>query len=100
MIRRPDWSASDSTTAVSPAGTRTVPLTTISSPILPNPRNCTPRRARFSGPPTASVCARDLRHRPPPVEDATGEPDPLGVLLVDVDRVEVARRARVANRHV
>jgi phospholipase C len=38
-IRRPDCTASDSTIAVSPSSSRTDPLTTISSPMLPSPRN-------------------------------------------------------------
>src|SRR3954453_14422225 len=44
--------------------------------------------------------AGDLGHRPEAMEDAAGEPDRLGELLVDVDRVEVAGRARVAIRQV
>ena len=44
--------------------------------------------------------ARHLGHRPQPVQDAAGQADLLGELLVDVDRVEVSRRARVADGHV
>ena len=40
--------------------------------------------------------ARDLGHRPQPVQDPPGQADRLGELLVDVDRVEVARGAGVA----
>src|SRR5512132_3051838 len=40
--------------------------------------------------------ARDLRHGPEAMEDAAREADRLRELLVNVDRVEVARRARVA----
>ena len=40
--------------------------------------------------------ARDLRHRPQPVQDPPRQPDRARELLVDVDRVEVARGARVA----
>src|SRR3954454_24442465 len=43
---------------------------------------------------------RDLRHRVEPVQDVRRQPDLLGELTVDVDRVEVARRARVAVRQV
>src|SRR4029079_548255 len=42
----------------------------------------------------------DLRHRPQAVEDLPREPDLVGEVVVDVDRVEVARRARVADRQV
>ncbi len=46
------------------------------------------------------VGTRHLGHRPQPVQDATGQPDSLGELLVDVDRVEVARGTRVAHGHI
>src|SRR4051794_13424039 len=43
---------------------------------------------------------RDLGHGVEAVQDLAGQADLLGELLVDVDRVEVARRARVADREV
>src|SRR3954447_13378376 len=43
---------------------------------------------------------RDLRHRPQAVQDLARQPDLLGEVVVDVDRVEVAGRARVADRDV
>src|SRR5205807_5331154 len=46
------------------------------------------------------VRARHLRHRPQAVEDPAGEAYLLGERLVDVDRVEVARRACVADGDV
>src|SRR5919107_2049259 len=44
--------------------------------------------------------AGDLRHRPQAMEDLAGEADLLGEVVVDVDGVEVARRARVADGEV
>src|SRR5215213_5397128 len=44
--------------------------------------------------------ASDLRHRVEAVQDVRREPHLLGELRVEVDRVEVARRARVAIRQV
>src|SRR5215207_175568 len=44
--------------------------------------------------------ARHLRHRPQPVQDVRRQADLLRELRVDVDRVEVARRAGVAVRQV
>jgi hypothetical protein len=44
--------------------------------------------------------ARDLGHRPQPVQDPSGQADLLGELLVDVDRVEVPGGARVADGQV
>ena len=44
------------------------------------------------------VGPRDLGHRPEPVEDAAGQADLLCELLVDVDRVHVARCLGVAFR--
>ena len=64
------------------------------------PRNCTVRRLSFSGPPAASVCARDLGHRPQPVQDPSGQADLLGERLVDVDRAEVAGGAGVPDSDV
>ena len=42
----------------------------------------------------------DLRHRVQAVQDPAGQPDLPGELLVDVDRVEVARCAGVADGHI
>ena len=99
--RRPDCSAWESTVATPSCTERTVPLTTISSPSKPIPRNCTDSRFRCSGPPAASVWARASQgHRPEPVQDAARQPHPLGELLVDVDRVEVTRGAGVADGDV
>ena len=64
----------------------------------PCPRNWTLRRLSDSGPPPASVAARAtwaIEYRPCRIRP--GRPDRLGELLVDVDRVVVARRARVAD---
>ena len=44
--------------------------------------------------------ARDLGHRPEAVQDAPGQADGARELLVDVDRVEVARGAGVAGGEV
>src|SRR4051794_21455475 len=57
-----------------------------------------PQRRRVAG--RLGLGARDLRHRPQPVEDPPGQADLPGELLVDVDRVEVAGRARVADGEV
>src|SRR3954454_7766239 len=46
------------------------------------------------------VRARHLGHAVEAVEDVARQPDVAGELGVDVDRVEVARRARVAVRQV
>ena len=59
------------------------------------------RRLRCSGPPAASVCARAtwaIVQRPCRI--APGQADRARELLVEVDRVEVARRARVADGEV
>src|SRR3954447_16102065 len=44
--------------------------------------------------------AGDLGHRPEAVEDLARQPDLLGEVVVDVDRVEVARRTGVADGQV
>src|SRR5215211_7466462 len=44
--------------------------------------------------------ARDLRHRVEAVQDVRRQADLLGELAIDVDRVEVPGRARVAVRQV
>jgi hypothetical protein len=62
------------------------------------PRNCTERRLSRSG--GLGLGARDLGHRPQAVEDPARQADRARELVVDVDRVEVARRARVANGQV
>ena len=76
-------------------------VTVISCSGRPRPRNWTLRRCSASGP------AGRLRHaRARPGPSSTGRAGcaragrPRGELLVDVDRVEVARRARVADGQV
>ena len=65
------------------------------------PRNCTASRSRRSGPPSGlGVGASHLGHGPEPVQDPPGEADLLRELLVDVNRVEVARGAGVADRQI
>ena len=74
----------------------------------PIPRNWTLRdRKTRSGSPRrpgrprrVGGCARDLRHRPQPVQDPARQPDRQRELLVDVNRVEIAGRAGVAHGHV
>jgi hypothetical protein len=72
-----------------------VDVTTISCSGSPMPRNWTERleRGRVAG--RLGLRAGDLRHRPQAVQDLARQPDRLRELVVDVDRVEVARRARV-----
>ena len=47
-----------------------------------------------------ALCAGALRHRPQSVQDAARQADRFRELVVEVDRVEVAARARVAVRQV
>src|SRR4029079_1075697 len=57
--------------------------------------NGEPLQAARVAPRRVGAGARDLGHRPEAVQDRRREPDLLGELAVDVDRVEVAGRARV-----
>src|SRR3954447_10361082 len=57
-----------------------------------------PQRARIAR--RLGVRPGDLRHRVEAVEDVAGQAHSLRELGIDVDRVEVARRARVAVREV
>src|SRR5271165_6805313 len=43
---------------------------------------------------------RNLRHRPQPVQDTPRQAYRARELLVDVDRIEVSRRARIAHGQV
>src|SRR6185436_5103789 len=62
--------------------------------------NREPLQAARVAPGRVGAGARDLGHRPEAVQDRRREPDLLGELAVDVDRVEVAGRARVPVRQV
>ena len=46
------------------------------------------------------VSDRTLGHRPQPVEDPAGKADLPREVLIDVDRVEVAARARVTDGEI
>ena len=101
MMRWPDCSASESTIAVPSPASRTVPVDDDLLAHPAHPAELDAERLELVG--TAGgvgVGPRHLRHRPQPVQDPPRKPDALGELLVDVDRVEVARRARVAHGHV
>src|SRR5947209_3996014 len=78
--------ASESIVAIPSWTSRTVPSIPTSSPRRPIPRNCTDRRLSLSGPPAASVWARQAH--------------PLRDVLVDVDRLEVPGGTRVADRDI
>ena len=85
----------------SPSTDLTVPLTTISVSGAPMPRNWTESRFSAPGRHRPSRCgARDQAHHVEAVQDRVRQPDRLGELGIDVDRVEVARGAGVAVRQV